>query len=126
MGDAMTTTTPLTSISDLLRRCSPVVSLAAPERRGVIVDMQPGATHAVVALEADRDHDASLEWLPLADLCLDLDDKTGQQHAGLYLWERPTPPGVDYSGLIRGACVGRAHAERLRMAVLNVHGVTHG
>ena len=75
------------TIRDLLRVCSlvAVVSGAFAGRRGIVIDLEPGARHAVVAMQADAQHDASVEWLPLADLALDLTDATGRAHAAWWL-----------------------------------------
>lgn len=75
------------TIPGLLRVCAliAIASGAFAGRKGVIVDLEPGARHAVVALQADAQHDASVEWLPLANLALDLTDATGRAHAAWWL-----------------------------------------
>ena len=70
------------SIPGLLRRGSPVIGSGEfAGRRGVIVDPPLGGSHVVVAFEATATADASGEWLPRAELDLDLTDATGRAHA---------------------------------------------
>lgn len=78
------------TIPGLLRLCSlvAVVSGSFVGRKGVIVDLEPGARRAVVALQADAHHDASVEWLALSDLALILTDATGRAHAAWWLATR--------------------------------------
>jgi hypothetical protein len=74
------------TIPGLLRRCSPVIGSGKfAGRRGVIVDAPLGGSHVVVAFEATATADASVEWLPRAELDLDLTDCTGREHGAIWL-----------------------------------------
>ena len=107
------------SIPGLLRRGSPVIGSGKfAGRRGVIVDASLGGSHVVVAFEATATADASGEWLPRAELDLDLTDATGRAHAAWWLLDRPDPRH-------RSLLVEPRHADPgyLRQTCLHVAGV---
>lgn len=105
----MSATTLPGTIPGLLRRGAPVLAAVGPRppalpagmiaadaivaglvqtRPGVVVDVAGSPSHAVVALEATRKEDASLDWLPRVALALDLTDPAGCDAAARYLAER--------------------------------------
>jgi len=137
----MTATTLHGTIPGLLRQTSPIIVTRGQhvDRRGVVIEVDPDGSHAVVGLQATREDDASVEWLPIDTLALDLRVATGLIHAVWWmaaLDERRLPAAVSALNLalppfgatleqaIMGSALSEGEIRMIRRVGLRLAGVS--